>query len=141
MLILAEKANKNQIQGFRKVIVEILRNSFQEKRDSSGLKETGRLVRVTLVAAIRKKRGNYSSGSFGNDIRRFVVPELNELKNLESRLCLASKKIQSMNHKELIDVFLFHKNHGIELCIDHILYRKKYNEIWHNFVSSTRATY
>ena len=121
MFILAEKANKNQIQGFRKVIDEILWNSFKEKRHSSGLKEAGSLVGVTLVAAIRKMRGNYSSGSFGNDVRRFVVPELNELENVESRLCLASKKIQSMNYKELVDVFRIHKNHGLELCINYIL--------------------
>ena len=121
MFILAEKANKNQIQGFRKVIDEILWNSFKEKRHSSGLKEAGSLVGVTLAAAIRKMRGNYYPGSFGDDIRRFVAPELNELENLESRLWLVSKKIESMNHKELIDVFLIHKNHGLELCINYIL--------------------
>ena len=121
MVILAEKANKTQIQGFRKVINEILWDSFKEKRHSSGLKEAGSLVGVTLVAAVRKMRGIYSSGSFGDDVRRFVVPELNELENVESRLCLASKKIQSMNYKELVDVFRIHKNHGLELCINYIL--------------------
>ena len=121
MVFLAEKANKNQIQGFSKVINEILWNSFKEKRHSSGLKEAGSLVGVILVAAVRKLSGNYSSGSFGDDVRRFVVPERNELENLESRLCLASKKIQSMNYKELIDAFLIHKNHGLELCIDYML--------------------
>lgn len=123
MFILAEKANKNQIQGFRKVINEILRNSFKEKRHSSSSspKEVGSLIGVTLVAVVRKLRGNYSPGSFGDGVKRFVVPELNELENLESRLCFASKKIQSMNYKELIDVFLIHRNHGLELCLDHVL--------------------
>jgi len=85
------------------------------------LNGVGSLVGVTLVAAVHKMRGNYSSGSFGDDVRRFVVPERNELENLESRLCLVSKKIQPMNYKELIDVFLIHKNHGLELCINYIL--------------------
>ena len=121
MFILAEKANKNQIQGFRKVINEILWNSFKEKRHSSSSKEVGSLIGVSLAAAIRKMRGNYSPGSFGNNIRRFVVPELNELENLESQLLLASKEIQLMNYKELIDVFLIYRNHGLELAIDYIL--------------------
>jgi len=121
MSILAELANKNQIQGFRKVINEILWDSFKEKRRSSGLNGVGSLAGVAVAAAIRKLRGDYSSGSFSDDVRRFVVPERNELENLESRLCFASKKIQSMNYKELIDVFLIHKNHGLELCINYIL--------------------
>ncbi len=121
MFVLAEKANENQILGIRKVIDEILRNSFKEKRHSSSPKEVGSLIGVTLVAVVRKLRGNYSPGSFGDDVKRFVVPELNELENLESRLCFASKKIQSMKYKELIDVFLIHRNHGLELCLDHVL--------------------
>jgi len=121
MFVLAEKDNKNQMQGFRKVINEILWNSFKEKRHSSSPKEVGSLIGVSLVAAVRKMRGNYSPGSFGNDIRKIVVPELNELENLESQLLLVSKKIQLMNYKELIDVFLIYRNHGLELAIDYIL--------------------
>ena len=121
MFVLAEKANKNQIQGFRKVINEILWNSFKEKGYSSGLKEAGSLVGVTLVAAVRKMSGNYSSGSFSDDVRRFVVPERNELENLESRLFLASKKIQSMNYKELFGVLRIYRNNGLEYTVDYIL--------------------
>lgn len=121
MFILAEKANKNQIQGFRKVINEILRNSFKEKRHSSSPKEVGSLIGVTLVAVVRKLRGNYSPGSLGDDVKRFVVPKLNELKNLESRLCFASKKIQSMSYKELFDVLRIYRDHGLEYTVDYIL--------------------
>jgi len=121
MFILAEMANKNQIQGFRKVINEILRNSFKEKRHSSTPKEVGSFIGVGLVALARKLRGDYPQGSFDKGIKRYVVPERYELKNLESRLCFASKKIQSMNYKELIDVILINKNHGLKLCLDHVL--------------------
>ena len=121
MFVLAEMANKNQIQGFGKVIDEILRNSFKEKRHRSSSKEAASLIGVTLVAAVRKLRGNYSPRSYADDVRRFVVPELNELENLESRLCLASKKIQSMNYKELVDVLLIYRNNGLEYTVDYIL--------------------
>jgi len=121
MVILAEKADKTQMQSYRKVINEILWDSFQEKRRSFGINGVGSLAGVAVAAAIRKLRGDYSSGSFGNDVRRFVVPELNELKILESRLRTASEKIQSMEHKKLIDIFLIHKNHGLDLALDYIL--------------------
>jgi len=118
---LAEKADKTQMQSYRKAINEILWNSFQEKRRSSGINGFGSFAGVAVAAAIRKLRGDYSSGSFGNDVRRFVVPELNDLKTLETRLRAASAKIQSMEHKELMDVFLIHRNHGLDLTLDYIL--------------------
>ncbi len=109
------------MQGYRKALNEILWNSFQEKRRSSGINGVGSLTGVTIAAAIRKLRGDYSSGSFGDDVKKFVVTEQNELENLESRLYLVSKKIESMGYKELIDIFLIHRNHGLKLTIDYIL--------------------
>lgn len=121
MVILAEKADKTEMQSYRKVINEILWDSLQEKRRSTGINGVGSLAGVSMAAVIRKLRGDYSSGSFGNDVRRVVVPKLNELENLESRLRATSAKIQSMEHKELMDVFLIHRNHGLELTLDYIL--------------------
>jgi len=109
------------MQIYRKVINEILWNSFQEKRRSSGINGVGSFAGVAAAAAIRKLRGDYSSGSFGDDVRKFVVPALNDLETLEIRLRAASAKIQSMEHKELMDVFLIHRNHGLELTLDYIL--------------------
>ena len=100
---MAEKANKNQVQGFRKVIDEILWNSFKEKRRSSGVNEVGSVIGVSLVAIIRKLTNNYSSGSFANDFNSMVLPQTNELEELESQLSAATAKIQSMNYKELFD--------------------------------------
>jgi len=121
MVILAEKVNKNQVQGFRKVIVEILWNSFQEKRRSSGVNEVGSVIGVSLVAIIRKLTNNYSSGSFANDFNSMVLPQTNELEELESQLSAATAKIQSMNYKELFDVLRIYRNHGLEYTVDYIL--------------------
>jgi len=118
---MAEKANKNQVQGFRKVIDDILWNSFKEKRNSSGLKEAGSLVGVTLVAIIRKLTNNYPSGSFANDFNSMVLPQTNELEELESQLSAATAKIQSMNYKELFGVLRIYRNHGLEYTVDYIL--------------------
>ena len=118
---MAEKANKNQVQGFRKVIDEILWNSFKEKRRSSGVNEVGSVIGVSLVAIIRKLTNNYSSGSFANDFNSMVLPQTNELEELESQLSAATAKIQSMNYKELFDVLRIYRNHGLEYTVDYIL--------------------
>ncbi len=118
---MTEKANKNQVQGFRKVIDEILWNSLKEKRRSSGVNEVGSVIGVSLVAIIRKLTNNYSSGSFANDFNSMVLPQTNESEELESQLSAATAKIQSMNYKELFDVLRIYRNRGLEYTVDYIL--------------------
>ncbi len=44
LVMLAEEANKNQVQGYRRGIDEIFWNSFNEKRRSAGVKDVGSVI-------------------------------------------------------------------------------------------------
>lgn len=121
MAILAEKANRTQIQGFRKVIDEILWYSFKGKTCDTGIEQGGSTIGVALVAVAHMLKGDYTPGSFTDDLNNVVFSKTNELKVLESRLCAATIKIQSMNYKELSGVLRIYRNHGLEYTVDYVL--------------------
>ena len=129
LVLLAEKANKTQLQPLRKTIYKILLSSFEEKKRKTGVKGLSSVGGVGLVALIRKRTNNYTQGSFQNDFNRIVFPQINEIEELESRVCLSSQKIQSMSYKELNNVMKIFKNHGLEHTVDYILSEKNRIEV------------
>jgi len=121
MAILAEKANKTQIQGFRKVIDEILWYSFRGKTSDTGIEQGSSTIGIAVVAAVRMLKGDYQPGSFTDDLNSIVFSKTKKLQVLESRLYAATAKIQSMSYKELFDVLRIYREHGLEYTVDYIL--------------------
>ena len=121
MVILATESDKKLIFELRRITEKILWNSIKNKGRSNVPNEIGSLIGVSIAAWKQKSDNNYSLGSWSHDIDTIALAPQHRLERLEHKLCLALKKIQSINVKELFNIIRINKHQGPEAAIDYIL--------------------
>ena len=121
MVTLATESNKKLIFELRKITEKILWNSIKNQRRSDVPNEIGSFIGVSISALKQQFDNTYSPRSWLHNIDTIVLAPQHHLKWLESRLCLALKKIQSMCAKELFNIMKINKHHGPEAAIDYII--------------------
>ncbi len=121
MVTLATESDKKQIFELRKITEKILWNSIKNQRRSDLPNKIGSLIGVSISALIQQFDNTYSPRSWSHNIDTIALAPQHRLERLESRLCLALKKIQSMSAKELFNVIRINKHHGPEAAIVYIM--------------------
>ena len=76
---------------------------------------------VSISALIQQFDNTYSPESWPRNIDTIALAPQHRLERLEHKLCLALKKIQSINVKELFNIIRINKHQGPEAAIDYIL--------------------
>jgi len=107
-------AEKYYITHLRNITTDILWKSIdkQQRRDLPG-----DLTTSITTEIIKLIQGNDSQNTTTGNNSSFQ----SHIKFLESRLIIASKKIQSMSAKELFNVIRINKHHGPKAAIDYIM--------------------
>jgi len=121
MVTLATESNKKLIFELRRITEKILWNSIKNQGRSNVPNEIGSFIGVSISTIMQKLGNSYLPDSWLDDINNIVLGPQHCIDNLESRLCLALQRIQSMNIKELFNVIRINKHHGPEAAIDYIL--------------------
>ena len=121
LVTLATESDKKQIFELRKITEKILWGSIKNQRRNNIPNEIGSLIGVSISALIQQFDNTYSPRSWAHNIDTVVLAPQHRLEQLESRLYLALKKIQSMSAKELFNVIRINKHQGPEKTINYIL--------------------
>ena len=121
IVTLATESNKKLILELRKITEKILWNSIKNQRQSNVPGQIASSVLLSLVALKQQFDNTYSTGSWSRNIDTIALAPQHRLERLEHNLCLALKKIQSINVKELSNIIRINKHQGLEAAIDYIL--------------------
>ena len=124
IVTLATEADERQIIAIRQITVEVLLNSFKNEEQSNNLKISGKLAGISLGLAIRKLTHSYSAGDFQKNFNSLAVNQRNAISNLENKLHLALKKIESLDVKELFHVMKINRCYGLNETLQYILEKK-----------------
>lgn len=124
IVTLATEADERQIIALRQITIEVLLNSFRNEEQSNNLKISRKLAGMSLGMAIRKLTHSYSAGDFQKNLKRLAVTQRNEISNLENKLHLALKKIESLDVTELFHVMKLNRCYGLEETLQYIIDKK-----------------
>lgn len=124
IVTLAAEADERQIISLRQITVEVLWNSFKKEEQSNNLKLSGKLAGMSLGMAIRKLTHSYSAGDFQKNLNSIVVTQRNTISNLENKLHLALKKIESLDVTELFHVMKLNRCYGLNETLQYIIDKK-----------------
>lgn len=113
--------NKKQISGLRKIIEEVLWDSINNKKRSDIPSELVSFTTFSIIALAQMYDGSYWPDSWSRNVNNIALAPQHHTNRLESRLCIALKKIQSINVKELFNVIRINKHQGLEAAIDYIM--------------------
>jgi len=121
MVTLATESDKKLIFELRRITEKILWNSIKNQGRSNVPNEIGSLIGVSIAAWKQKSDNNYSPDSWSYNVNNIALAPQHRLEWLESKLCFALKKIQSISVKELFNIIRINKHQGTEKVIDYIL--------------------
>ncbi len=124
IVTLATEADERQIIALREITIEVLLNSFKKEEQSNNLKLSRKLAGMSLGMAIRKLTHSYSAGDFQKNLNSLAVTQRNAISNLENKLHLELKKIESLDVKELFHVMKLNRCYGLEETLQYIIDKK-----------------
>ncbi len=121
MVTLATESNKKLIFELRKITEKILWNSIKSQRRNNIPLELVSFTTFSIIALAQMYDGSYWPDSWSRNVNNIALAPQHHTNRLESRLCIALKRIQSMSVKELFNIIRINKHQGPEAAIDYIL--------------------